>query len=490
MSRFPMPALTRRAFVASAAAGAASVMLPLLQQPGANAAAVREVRLRAAPGRVPLVPEPYGVTPAWCYNGAVPGPEIRVRQGDRLRVEVENGLAEETTVHWHGVRVPNAMDGVPHLTQAPIGVGERFVYEFDAVDAGTFWYHPHQRSFEQVGRGLYGPLIIEEHEPVRVDRDVIWVLDDWRLTKSAQISDDFGNMHDVHHNGRVGNTVTINGRTPDSFAVSKGERIRLRLVNAANARIFGLDFAGHKPIVVALDGQPVTPHAPDGGQVVLGPAMRADLIVDMTGEPGSRASVVDRFYEGLEYRLVDLAYANAPLRERAPDWPITLPDNPLPEPELENASRNEVVFNGGMMGEMIAAEMGAKIGPGAPGGMMGGMHSMMSSSSAWFINGVAADAGSHVMKPMLTLARDKSHVIAMTNATAWHHPMHLHGHSFRVISRNGQPTPHRECQDTVLVSPREKVEIAFVADNPGDWMFHCHVLEHQAGGMMGIIRVA
>lgn len=490
MSRFPMPALTRRAFVASAAAGAASVMLPLLQQPGANAAAVREVRLRAAPGRVPLVPVPYGVTPAWCYNGAVPGPEIRVRQGDRLRVEVENGLAEETTVHWHGVRVPNAMDGVPHLTQAPIGVGERFVYEFDAVDAGTFWYHPHQRSFEQVGRGLYGPLIIEEHEPVRVDRDVIWVLDDWRLTKSAQISDDFGNMHDVHHNGRVGNTVTINGRTPDSFAVSKGERIRLRLINAANARIFGLDFAGHKPIVVALDGQPVTPHAPDGGQVVLGPAMRADLIVDMTGEPGSRASVVDRFYEGLEYRLVDLAYANAPLRERAPDWPITLPDNPLPEPELENASRNEVVFNGGMMGEMIAAEMGAKMGPGAPGGMMGGMHSMMNSSSAWFINGVAADASSHVMKPMLTLARDKSHVIAMTNATAWHHPMHLHGHSFRVISRNGQPTPHREFQDTVLVSPREKVEIAFVADNAGDWMFHCHVLEHQAGGMMGIIRVA
>jgi FtsP/CotA-like multicopper oxidase with cupredoxin domain len=477
-------------------------MLPLLRQPGANAAAVREVRLRAAPGRVSLVPEPYGETPAWCYNGAVPGPEIRVRQGQRLRVEVENGLAEETTVHWHGVRVPNAMDGVPHLTQTPIGAGERFVYEFDAVDAGTFWYHPHQRGFEQVGRGLYGPLIVEENEPVRVDRDVTWVLGDWRLTKSAEISDDFGNMHDIHHNGRVGNTVTINGRVPDSFAVRKGERIRLRLINTANARIFSLDFAGHEPIVIALDGQPVAPHAPDGGQVVLGPAMRADLIVDMTGEPGIRVSVVDRFYQGLEYRLVDLAYADAPLRESAPDWPMALPDNPLPEPNLETASRNEVVFNGGMMGEMVAQDMGESMGPGAPGGMMGdmkpggmnsmmgGMMRMMNSGSAWFINGVAADEGSHVMKPMLTLARDKSHVIAMTNATAWHHPMHLHGHSFRVISRNGQPTRHREWQDTVLVSPREKVEIAFVADNPGDWMFHCHVLEHQAGGMMGVIRVA
>jgi FtsP/CotA-like multicopper oxidase with cupredoxin domain len=501
-----MPALTRRGFLASAAAGAAGVMLPLLQQPGANAAAMREVRLRAAAGRVRLVPEPFGETAIWGYNGAVPGPEIRIRQGERLRVEVENGLAEETTVHWHGVRVPNAMDGVPHLTQTPITVGERFVYEFDAVDAGTFWYHPHQRGFEQVGRGLYGPLIVEEPEPIRVDRDVTWVLGDWRLKKSGEISEDFGNRHDIHHNGRVGNTVTINGRVPDSFAVKKGERIRLRFINAANARIFSLDFAGHEPVVIALDGQPVTPHAPDGGRVVLGPAMRADLVIDMTGEPGSRSSIMDRFYQGLEYRLVDFAYADASLRERAPDWPMELPANPLPEPDLENASRNEVLFNGGMMGEMIAAEMGAKMGPGAPGGqmgdmkpggmmgdmnsMMGGMMAMMNSSTAWFINGVAADETSHVMKPMLTLARDKSHVITMTNATAWHHPMHLHGHSFRVISRNGQPTRRREWQDTVLISPREKVEIAFVADNPGDWMFHCHVLEHQAGGMMGVIRVA
>src|SRR3546814_12120732 len=100
--------------------------------------------------------------------------------------------------HWHGVRVPNAMDGVPHLTQMPIRPGETFTYEFDAVDAGTFWYHPHQRSFEQVGRGLYGPLIIEEPGPLRVDREVTWVLDDWRLTKSAEISDDFGNRSEEH----------------------------------------------------------------------------------------------------------------------------------------------------------------------------------------------------------------------------------------------------------------------------------------------------
>ena len=125
-------------------------------------------------------------------------PRETFRQGERIRVKAENGLAEETTVHWHGIRTPNAMDGVPHLTQAPIPAGGEFLYEFDAVDAGTFWYHPHQRSSEQVGRGLYGPLIIEEHDPIRVDRDLIWMLDDWRMTDAGDIYlDTYSGWYDV-----------------------------------------------------------------------------------------------------------------------------------------------------------------------------------------------------------------------------------------------------------------------------------------------------
>jgi len=471
---------TRRTFLTSAAALAAGTLLPVSVL---RAASDKAFRLRSAPGRKHLIPEPYGETTVWVYNDALPGPEIRVRQGDRLRVVVENGLDEETTVHWHGVRTPNAMDGVPHLTQAPIAPGESFTYEFDAVDAGTFWYHPHQNSTVQVGRGLYGPLIIEEAEPIRVDRELTWVLDDWRLTKAAAISDDFNNRHDLMHNGRVGNTVTINGRVPESIAVRAGERIRLRLVNAANARIFSLDFADLEPIVIALDGQPVAPYASSDGLVTLGPAMRMDLILDMTDQPGSRTTVVDRFYQGLEYRLLDLAYAETALREGAPDWPVDLPANPLAEPDLRDAIRHEVTFNGGMMGQMVMAKMGGSMGDGATGGMMNMMHG----EGIWFINGKAATG--HVMEPLLTLPRDRTCILTMTNATAWHHPIHLHGHSFRVLSRDGQPTAHREWQDTVLMAPREKVEIAFVADNPGDWMFHCHILEHQAAGMMGVIRV-
>jgi FtsP/CotA-like multicopper oxidase with cupredoxin domain len=208
--------------------------------------------------------------------------------------------------------------------------------------------------------------------------------------------------------------------------------------------------------------------------------MRMDLVLDMTGAPGSRTTVVDDFYPDLAYRLVDLAYgAEPPAGDRPPDASIQLPSNPLAEPDLADAVRHDVVLGGGMMSMMMGAMMD---------GRMTDMRTMMSQGMAWTINGVASSE--HVMDPIFTLSRGQTCVIAMTNDTAWHHPMHLHGHAFRVLSRDGTPTRYREWQDTVLVAPRERVEIAFVADNPGDWMFHCHVLEHQAAGMMSTIRVA
>ena len=467
--------ISRRTFVL---AGAALSLTPALKVFPASAAGIRQYRLVAAPARVSLVGGDNPETDVWAFDGTVPGPEIRARQGERLRVVVENRLKEETTVHWHGIRVPNAMDGVPHLTQKPIAPGDSFTYEFDLPDAGTYWYHPHQRSFEQVGRGLYGPLIVEERTPISVDREFYWVLDDWRLLPNGQISDDFGSMMDASHNGRVGNTATVNGRIREAFEVRSGERIRLRLINAANARIFALDFNGHAPQVIALDGQPIAPHSPTDGRIVLGPAMRADIVIDMTGKPGERFTVNDTFYRGLEYRLLDLVYAAEPLRDHPPDGPIALARNTVPEPDLNAAERHEVSLGGGMMGGMMTAMMD---------GHRADMREMMQHGMAWAINGVAASG--HTPEPFLTLRRASSHVLAMHNDTAWHHPMHLHGHAFRVISRNGAPTRYREWQDTVLVNPRERVEIAFVADNPGDWMFHCHILEHQAAGMMAVIRV-
>jgi FtsP/CotA-like multicopper oxidase with cupredoxin domain len=471
------PTIHRRELLLGSAGVAAAAWLPRSALGVATPA--REFTLVAAPARASLVGPPHPETDVWAYNGRTPGPDIRVRQGEHIRVVVENRLSEETTVHWHGIRLPNAMDGVPHLTQKPIAPGENFAYEFTCPDAGTFWYHPHQRTFVQVGRGLYGALIVEEREPVLVDRDVTWVLADWRLLDDASISGDFGNMHDVSHNGRVGNTVTVNGRIPETFAVRAGERIRLRLINGANARIFGLEFEGHKPQIIALDGQPVEPHAPADGRVVLGPAMRVDLLLDMTAQPGQRFRVIDTLYRGLEYRLLDLVYgSNAPLRDLAGAARVRLADNPLPEPNLDNAQRHQIVLGGGMMGAMRTAMLDGK---------QVDIRTLMHDGLVWAINGVAAKG--HVHEPLLTLERNRPCVLELVNDTMWHHPVHLHGHSFRVITRDGKPTSHREWQDTVLLGKQERAEIAFVADNPGDWMIHCHILEHQAGGMMGVIRV-
>jgi len=445
---------------------------------------VRAFRLTAEPSQVALLGPGNPKTAVWSYNGVAPGPEIRVRRGEKLRVVVANRLDESTTVHWHGIRLPNAMDGVPDLTQAPIAPGREFAYEFVAPDAGTYMYHSHQRGNVQVPMGLFGPLIVEEREPVAVDRDVTWVLSDWRLTSDGQISDDFGNMMDVAMDGRVGNVVTLNNRLPASWPVRAGERIRLRIINLASARMFALSFEGHRPWVVAWDGQPVEPHEPEAGTLVLGPGMRADLQLDMVGEPQSSHAVRDTFYPGRSDPIATFAYAkDKALAGRPAKAPLRLPPNALPEPDVNKAARHLIAFGGGMMGGMMGG--GGMMGRGR--GMMGG-GGMMGRGAMWTINGVAAQGPA--MEPFLTLDRGRSYVLSLRNDTAFFHPIHLHGHSFRVIARNGAPARRREWRDTVLIPPRESADVAFVADNPGKWMIHCHILDHQEAGMMGVIRVA
>jgi FtsP/CotA-like multicopper oxidase with cupredoxin domain len=438
----------------------------------------KEFRLAAKPAVVNLSGDSHPNTAVWAYNDVVPGTELRVRQGDRARIFVQNQLHEGTTVHWHGIRLPNGMDGVSGFTQPPIRPGEGFTYEFTPPDAGTFWYHPHADTLQQLGRGLAGPLIVEEREPVAVDRDLLWFIEDWRLDDRAQIASGFGDSMEAAMGGRVGNTVTINGRVPDRVSVRAGERLRLRIVNASLARIVRLQFADHLPVIVAYDGQPCDPHTPEGTRVVLGPAMRADIILDMGGVPGRNYPVTDDFYGA--YDLVELAYGpEKPTSDRRAGSPPRLPQNPLIEPDLRVAERHEIALQGGMMGGM--GMMGR--------GMMGRMPMM--GGVGWTINGTSMTGdGQPNMAPLLTLRRGQSCVLTLRNETAWWHPMHLHGHSFRVISRNGKSNPQREWRDTVLVPPRETAEIAFVADNPGDWVFHCHVTDHQMAGLMGVIRVA
>lgn len=423
--------------------------------------------LHLAPVAQHLVGAHHPKTDLWAYNDGVPGPLLRYRQGDVLRMEVRNALPVETTVHWHGIRLPNAMDGVPHVTQKPIAAnGGRFVYEFALPDAGTFWYHPHLASAEQVGRGLAGALVVEERDPPKVDRDLVWVLQDWRLDRQAQITPDFLSPTDASHAGRIGNTVTVNGSIQDNFSARSGERIRLRLVNASNARIYGLNFEGHAPWLIALDGHPVEPRRLEDERVVLGPAQRADLVLDCTGAPGSRHRVIDDFYPRRAYRLLDIAYTNDEPLMRTMDIPSRLPPNPFRKPSIEKAERHRIVFGGGMMGAMPSQREHRGI--------------------FWTINGKPVPENHHHHSPLLSLQLGKTYVLELVNDTSWHHPIHLHGHVFEVISGRAKGT----AGDTVLIDPDSRAEIAFVADNPGDWMLHCHVLEHQATGMMALVRVA
>ena len=471
----PISGLRRRHFLqAGAACAVAGFAAPIRAEADGAAATM----LRPGPARVSMVGDEAPPTAVWAYNGAVPGPVLRLRQGAPFRATVENGLAETTTVHWHGVRLPNAMDGVPGLTQAPIPPGGRFDYAFTPPDAGTFWYHSHDDGLVQMGRGLAGALIVEEREPPAVDRDLLWTIQDWRLTPDAQIAPGFFNRMEIAMDGRVGNTVTINGRLPETLRVRAGERVRLRLLNAAIARIMALRFEGHRPVIVALDGQPCDPHTPPDGRILLGPAMRADVMLDMQGDPGRAYRVVDDFYGRLAYTLVRIAYdAGPPLRPHPLDATLRLPPNPVPRPDLAPAVIHEVRLQGGMM---------AMGGGGMGGGMMG-----MASGAAWAINGHSMTGdGNAQMPPLFRIDRGRSCILDFRNETAWWHPMHLHGHSFSVLDRDGAPVPHDMWGDTVLVRPRERVRVAFVADNPGDWMLHCHVMEHQVGGLMGTVRVA
>ena len=427
--------------------------------------------LRAAPHRTRLVAGDYPETAIWGYNGGTPGPVLRVAQSGRLASQFVNDLPQASTVHWHGIRIANAMDGVPDLTQSPVPPGSTFLYDFVAPDAGTYWYHPHNRTWEQMARGLYGALIVEENDPPKVDRDEVLLIDDWRLTKNAAIDESFGAMMDWSHGGRLGNWVTVNGSGRFRMPVRRLERLRLRLVNTANARIFTLNLHGMNGWVVALDGQPLSLPA-TAGRMILAPAQRIDLIVDVTGNSDTTASLNFEDRDG-RYDLAAFDITGAARGKRMPA-PEPLPANPVaPLGVIDKVPRTVLRMEGGAMGRMQGAMMG---------GRMMDMRALVGNGRVWAFNGMADMPD----KPLLKATSGETVRIAMINDTAWPHAMHLHGHHFRQILPGGSTGPLR---DTLLVDQNDTVEIAFVADNLGDWLLHCHMLEHSAGGMMTWLRV-
>lgn len=218
---------SRRTFLKSTAA---TLGMVALRPPVALAETPAAFPLRPGVFRKKIVPASDAETEVWGFNGSVPGPVLRYRQGDRVRIIVRNALPDETTVHWHGLRVLNAMDGVPQVTQVPIPTGGEFTYEFSVPDSGTYWYHPHQKSFEQVARGLYGAFIVEESRPIEVDREVLWVLSDFKLGPDGKQVEDFGRIKELANMGRLGNVIALNGE-----ASGPGSRFEVRSIGRAHS---------------------------------------------------------------------------------------------------------------------------------------------------------------------------------------------------------------------------------------------------------------
>ena len=475
--------MDRRKFLLSAASGVASVGLlngsaiaadidvaPNNAAPSTTSSRglggiLRKFRLVAQQGEVEIGPDETFKT--WLYNGQFPGPEIRVKEGDRLQITVKNELPEETTVHWHGVPVPNAMDGVPGLTQKPIAPGESFEYAFEATPAGSYLYHSHVGL--QIDRGLIGALVIEEATPhVAYDRDYVLVLDDYLpgapqpLGGSAgwggMLRGDWwrgGGMMGMAGQMPPYKGLLVGGQLPDNprvFDTKRGERVRLRFVNPSGASTIRVAIAGHRVTVSHCDGRPVEPVTVDS--FVLGTAERYDVIVEANNPgvwPISVAAIEGDVPPGRAVLRYTDAAASA-LRDGMPEGFTS--GRPLHYDDLQSletlpTGRPDRVF------DLLLR-----------GGMM---------SSAWTINGQAYPEAD----PIAISAGERIR-FRMRNHSMMLHPMHLHGHFFRVGNA---------LKDTVLVAAHMgRAEFDFVADNPGRWFFHCHNIYHMEAGMAREVR--
>jgi len=395
-------------------------------------------------------------TPVWQYNNQIPGPIIRAKEGSILTVNFANQLDEPTTIHWHGLRIDNAMDGVPGVTQEAIQPGDKFIYRLGLEEAGTYWYHPHFNNSEQLERGLKGVLIVEEKEVQPWSKELILLMDDWRLQKDGTIYPKFNTPSDLMHDGRWGNVPTINGEVKPDFLVNPGERIRLRLINGANARVFLPNFDGISAEIIAVDGRPVSKVFPLT-KFYLSPGNRIDLDVTIPKDAGGKTFILEDRFPRNKYLLATLTVSNEPT-VLPPTFTPQTAEEFIPAKIFDNVAISKTwdlnAFRGGKLG--IGWGMNKQLWPESD----------------------RAD---------LQLGQPQK--VVFQNSSGRLHPMHIHGVFFRVLERNGEPAVEQFTRDTVLVGPKETVVIGLVPEHRGIWVTHCHILEHAEAGMMTAIAI-
>ncbi len=420
--------------------------------------------------------------PLWTFSETDVLPVVRMRLGDRLRTRLVNALpraGEHTSIHWHGIRLPNAEDGVPYLTQPPTAVGASHTYDFEPPDTGSFFFHTHCNTAEQLGRGLAGLLIVEGDETEPYDGEVVLAMRDWRIGEDGGFLP-FLTDRGASGAGSFGTVRSVNGAPFAAATVPALADVRLRLYNIDASRVVTVGIEGAEAAVVAVDGVAVAPFPLAAW--TLGPAMRVDVVV-RTPAAGGRAVVHD-LRPAKPVVLATLSAEGPAVRAGAFD-PAPLRRARIPEPDLGAAERLPFAVSTTATGAAVGASLGD--GPALPG-----IDDLcLSDRTFWAINKAAWPADGHrsLPPPLAVLRRGATYVIELANTTRHIHPIHMHGHTVKVLSSNERPLPVHHA-DTVLLYPKERVEVAFVADNPGDWMIHCHLIEHQETGMMGYVRVA
>ncbi|HUC91185.1 MAG TPA: multicopper oxidase family protein [Paenibacillus sp.] len=460
------------------------------------------ISLTAKPGKLQI--DDKTTKDVWTYNGSVPGPQLRVKQGEMLNITLNNELPEPTTIHWHGLPVPNGMDGIPGVTMNAVQPGESFTYQFKADVPGTYWYHSHQNGVEQVDKGLYGTFIVEPADEEKPARDYTVVLDEWMEQEMSGGMDMGGNgdgMSGMDMGGNEGggdmsgmdmggnggmsgaNTegmseaemmplmytiFTANGRSGaaiEPLKVKQGEKVRIRLVNAGymshQLHLQGQDFK-----IVSTDGQPINnPPSVNGQLLNIAPGERYDiefeannpgnwLLEEHSTNPGAKGLKIPIAYEGFDGEAAKADNDELPL--------------------LDITKYGEAAQSRFTLDQKYDVEYTMDLNTETKDGEM-----------AFTINGKTFPD----TEPINVKTGDLVKVKLVNKSPEDIHPMHLHGMFFQVLSKNGVPVSGSPLvKDTLNVLPGEEYEIAFLADNPGNWLFHCHDLGHAAAGMVTQVK--
>jgi len=438
--------LSRRAVLSGVAASLTT--LPALAQapPGLRA-------LEARPGKTLL--SGMRETGILGFDGTAPGPLLRYKQGEELALRFLNRLDQPATIHWHGLRGDNAMEGVAPLTQAPVAPGGSFDYRRRLADPGLFCYRPsvYGATPELVGRGLKGLLLVDEPAPLQADADLLLVLDDWLLDDASQIIGGFDDPAAARGVGRIGPLLCVNGKAaPAAESFAPGARVRLRLANLSNARIMVLSVAGAQPFVIAIDGQPCEAFEPIRRSIPVAPGARFELMCDLPESEGAKVNFTLRGPNGEDRDLV-IAEAKGSKAPKRP--PITsLPPNPTLPAEIRLADARKV--------DLVIEPRKSGAGP------------------AWTINGAPTKA--YEGPALFKVARGTPVTLGVVNRSGVALAMHVHGQCMRLLHdlddgwepywRNG-----------VIIPPGKTKHAAFLAESPGKWAIHDDILEHEAGGL-------